>query len=443
MRSKLCLSLTLSVLFAPAHAAEDLLDAYRAAMTNDPRFQVAYYEYEAAKQAVPQARAQLLPGITLDLRGVETDQTILDRDQTIFGVGDAKYRTYSFNFQASQPLFRLSAWVGLKQARASVRQAHALYAGAQQDLIQRTAQAYITVLAARDNLELAQAEQTAVGQQLELMQGRRRGGLANITDEYEAQARFSRVEADVITATYTLDESFQALREVVGDAVSEVIPFQQDIPMVEPDPPVVTVWVDRALAQNYSLIAANAAVEVASKEIRRRRANHYPTLDLVARHGNIDAGGSITGGATDVDSTEYGLQISLPIYQGGAISSQTYQAEMQHQGALEERKLTHRVVMRETRASFQTVRSAISRVRALQASLVSQQSALSGRRRGYEAGVSTLLDVLDAERDLYSTSRDYANARYEYLLNLLRLKAQTGTLTESDLAYINGFLARS
>jgi outer membrane protein len=421
-------------------AAQNLLDSYKAALTNDPRYRAAFYQYSAAQQSVPQARAQLLPGVSFDARYAEVDQDILNRDQLIFGVGPEDYSVKSWSFQASQPLFRMSAWAGYKQAQAGVRQAYAEFAAAEQDVIQRTAEAYISVLGAEDNLGFAVAERAAAERQLDVVQGRRRGGLANVTDEYEAQARFSRVEADVIAATYTLDDAYQALREIVGDAVVTVAKFKSDVPLNDPDPILVQDWIDRALEQNFLLLAASEAVEVAAQEIKRRRGNHFPTLDLVARHGNVDSGGSVTGGATDVDTTEVALQFSLPIYQGGAVSSQTEQAELEYQRALEERKLRHLTVMRETRATFQSVRSAISRVQALMATERSLQSALVGRQRGYESGVDTLLEVLTAESELFSTRRDLAAARYDYLLNTLRLKAQVGALSESDLAYFNSFL---
>ncbi|MCZ6617041.1 MAG: TolC family outer membrane protein [Gammaproteobacteria bacterium] len=437
------LGLVLSCLTGPVEAANDLLETYQAARTNDPRFQVAFYEYEAAKEAIPQARAELLPGVTLDLRGAETKQNILDRNQAIFGEGRTRFTTKSYSFQASQPLFRVSSWQRLRQAKTTVKQAFALFAVAEQQLLRRSAEAYLIVLAARDNVALSKAELAAVGRQLELVKARRRGGLANITDEYEAQARYSRVQADVFAGTNTLDDAYQGLREVVGDAVVDIYPFREDIPMVTPDPPNVSSWIDMALDQNWSLLAANYAVTVSEQEIKRRRASHFPTLDLVARTGNIDSGGAITGGGSDVDTTEVALQLTIPLFAGGGISSLTRQAQSDHRRAIEERRLQHRIVMRETRAAFQSLSSAISRVAALRDSLRSQESALGGREQGYRSGVNTLLDVLDAQRDLNATRRDYYTARYDYLMNLLRLKEQVGALSENDLAYINQFLNRT
>ncbi len=429
-------------LFMPlnAFAAEDLAAAYQAGLENDPRFQAARYQYEAAREALPQARAGLLPVLSLEGTRSNESQDILTRDNPIFGTGSSDFTSSSFSFQVSQPVFRFESWARLAQSKAVVRQAFAVFTAAEQELVLRTVEAYLSVLATGDNLRFAEAEQAAIERQLALVQARRRGGLANVTDEYEAEARSAFVKADVIAATYAYDDAYEALREIVGDAVTEVYLLKQDIPLLPPEPEDVNVWVDRALESNLSLIASNEAVTVAEQEKRRRRAGHFPTLDLVARHGNSETGGAITGGGSDVDNTTVSLQFSMPIYSGGAVKSQTREADKIHRRTMEERKLQHRMTMRETRATYQGVRSAISRVQALDDSLRSQESVLSGRSKGYRSGVNTLLEVLDAERDLTSTRRDYARARYEYLLNLLRLKQQAGSLGEADLLYVNSLL---
>lgn len=440
MRSILALLAMASCVPLNLYAAEDLADAYRAGLTNDPRFRAARYEYEAALEATPQARAELLPVVSFNHSLSDETQDILSRENDFFGIGRSDFTTNTFLFQVSQPVFRLSSWVRLGQSKALVRQAYALYVAAEQDFILRTAEAYLTVLAARDNLRFARVEQAAIARQLALVQGRRRGGLANVTDEYEAQARAALVEADVIAANYAMDDAYQALREIVGDAVTDVYSLKQEIPLIPPDPGNIDTWIDRALDNNLNLIARSEAVSVAEQEVRRRRAAHFPTVDLVARRGNTDTGGAVTGGASDVNNSSVTLQLTVPLYSGGIVNSQTREADSNYRRTLEERKLQHLVVMRETRAAFQGVQSSISLVKALGDSLRSQESALTGRTKGYRSGVNTFLDVLDAESDLTSTRRDYARARYAYLLNLLRLRQQVGSLGETDLLYINGML---
>ena len=434
-----------SVLFlgAAAHAAEDMLDVYEAGLRNDPRYHAAHYDYQAAMQKIPQARAELMPQISFDARQSRTDQDILEREQPVFGIGESRFTTRTWQFQVSQPLFRYSSWVQLSQSRAVVRQAFAVYTAAEQELILRSAALYLNLLASQDRVSLSEAELAAVGRQLELVQAQRRGGLAAITDEYEAEARFSSVQADLIEATYALDDAYQALRELAGDAVSSVYPLHPEIPLLPPQPADLGEWVARAVDQNLLLVARRTAVEVAEHEARRVRASHYPSLELVASTGNTDVGGAVTGGASNTDTNVIGVQFNVPIFSGGVVLSRAREADMTLNRVKQEQVLQHRVVMRETRGAYQGVISAIQRVRALEASLTSQESAVEGRTRGFRSGVYTLLDVLDSERELYQTRRDLARARYEYLLNLLQLKRQAGTLSEDDLVYLNDLLDRS
>ena len=235
-----------------------------------------------------------------------------------------------------------------------------------------------------------------------------------------------------------LDDSHEGMREIVGDAIGEIVELKQEFPMIRPQPENAADWVERALSTNLSITAANEMVAIAEHEVRRRRADRYPSLDLVARHGNTDTGDEVSG--ADVDSTVVSLQFTVPLYSGGFVSSQTRQANMERRRALAERTAQHRLVMRETRAAYRGVLSAIVRVEALRSSVRSQESVLDGKTKGYRSGVNKLVEVLDAERDLYSTMRDYSRARYEYLLNMIRLKQQTGSLSVVDLHYVNGFL---
>ena len=441
--------MTTSILLTPmlAFGAQDLLETYAAARTNDPQYQAAIYAYRAAEESIPQARAALLPGVFLDARRSETEQDIKDQAPPVFGAVDdnPRFGTTSYSVEANQPLYRYSAWVALGQSKAVVRQALALFLAQEQELIRRSAEAYILVLAAQDNLEFSKAEQVAVGRQREVVNARRRGGLANVTDEHEALARFSRVEANVIEATFILDDAYEGLREIVGDVLSEVLPFKSDFSLVAPSPVDIPYWIAEAHAKNLALTAANEGVIVASKEIKKQKGSRYPNLDLILRHGNVDTDEefrALTDENNDIDTTEIALQLTIPVYTGGRISSQTREASMRYEQALQERAQQYRLVTRETRAAYQAIGSAISRVKALKASVRAQESVLKGKTKGYRSGVNTLLEVLDAEQDLYSTKRDFSTAQYEYLLNTLRLKQQVGSLSETDLADINRLVDR-
>lgn len=446
---KLMRLMTTSVLFTPLYAfgAHDLLEAYSAAKTSDPQYQAAIYAYRAAQESIPQARAALLPGIFLDARKTKTEQDIKEQASSIFGPTDdnPRFGTSSYTLEANQPLYRYSSWVALGQAKAIVRQAHSLFLAQEQELMRRSAEAYILVLAAQDNLKFSKAEQAAVGRQRDVVKARRRGGLANVTDEHEAMARYSRVEANAIDATFILDDAYEGLREIVGDSVSEILPFETDLPLVAPSPADIQYWIAEAHEKNLALIAANEGVIAASQEIKKQQGGHYPNLDLVLRYGNVDSDqqlNSLSGGGNDIDTTEIALHLTIPLYSGGAISSKTRQARMQYEQAVQERTQQYRRVTRQTRAAYQSIGSAISRVEALKTSVRAQESVLKGKTKGYRSGINTLLEVLDAEQDLYSTKREFASAGYEYLLNILRLKQQVGSLSETDLADINRFVDR-
>ena len=200
------------------------------------------------------------------------------------------------------------------QSKAVVRRAYAEFTAAEQDLILRTVALYLNLLAARDLKALADAELKAVGGQLELVEAKRRGGLSNVTDEYEAQARYFSLEADVIEADAGIQDAREALREVIGEAIFEAPALREEIPLVTPEPAVISSWVDRAVEQNLSLAAAKEAVSVAQQEVKRRRGEHYPTLDLVANYGNQDQGGSVTHdrGLSNTDTAEIRLQFAFP-----------------------------------------------------------------------------------------------------------------------------------
>lgn len=426
---------------ASGHAG-DLLEVYEAAKQNDPRLQAASSAYEALRESVPQARAALLPGLVLDARVGDVRERIGEQAPSLFGPRDEvqDFRTKSYTVQATQPLFRYPDWVALRQAHASIRQGFALYAAQEQDLILRTAVAYISVQSSQDSLDFARAEQAAVGRQLEVVTARRRGGLANVTDEQEAQARYSRVEADVISAEFVLDDAYDGLMEIVGTRATDLDPLRSNFPVVAPAPADVSAWLDQATRNNLLLIAANEAVVLADEEVKRRRSVRYPSVDLIVRHGNVDSDQDLTavsGGVNDVDTTEVSVQMTVPLYSGGAIRSQTRQALKQHEQAVHERERQRRLVSRETRATYQAIVTAISRVKALRDSVRAQEGVLEGKTKGLASGVNTLFEVLEAESDLYSTKRDLANAGYDYLLNMLKLKQQVGSLAEEDLADID------
>lgn len=431
----------LAALVLPAHGA-DLLDVYREAERNDPRFRAATATYRAAQERLPQARAGLLPliGATADTtrndNRVRTEAGIVSRP-----AGRASFDSKGYTLSLTQPVYNAAAFAGLRRAGAEVRRAEAEFAAARQALVTRAAEAYFQVLAARDGLALAEAERAAIARQLEVAEARLEVGLATITDVHDARARYEFAAAQLIEAENVLADRREALRELTGTAPAALAPLVE-LPLTTPEPPEIERWIETAARQNLAVAAAREAVEIAREEVRRQRAGHYPTLDIVGSRTHTDDEGSVARPDVRVrtDSEAIGLELNVPIFQGGLVNARTAEAAQLLAAAEQELEATARAVERATRASYLGAASGAARVQALTQSVIASESALEAKREGFEAGINTNIDVLDASRDLFRARRDLAAARYDYVLNLLRLKQSAGTLSEADLMAVNNWL---
>jgi len=420
--------------------AADLLEVFQLSVQQDPRLRAAIYQYEAAKESVPQAKASLFPDLSFSYNHLETRQDIKSSDNTVFGSGSTRFPTSSYGLVLKQPIFRFGDWQNLKQSHARVAQAVAEVTAARQDHILRLSQLYLGVLAAQDDLDYSISEKLAIERQLQSATRRRESGLATRTDEYDARARFSLAVSQEIEAQNRLDDAQQALMESTGQLIVDLDPLGATIPLLLPSPANVDQWVSESMSQNLAVEGRRQAVVVSEKEIKRQKAGHYPSLDLIARLDNRDTQGSLFGGGSEVETADVALQFNLPLFKGGGTRSRVRQANFEHLRALEELRLEQYLVTRESRSAYLGVISGVSRVGALADSVTAQQSALEVKRRGYQSGINTALHVLDAERDLYLIKRDHAQARYDYLVSTLRLKQAAGVLDEADLTDINNML---
>lgn len=443
MKSRWILGIVVSVFgcFSIARAA-DLLDVFEMSVQRDPRLQAAIYQYEAAKETVPQAKALLFPNLSLNFERLETHQDIRSSDNAVFGSGSTSFPTTSYGLVLKQPILRLGDWKGLKQSHARVARAVAELTAARQEHLLRVSELYLGVLAARDNLEYSSAEKTAIERQLELAIRRRQNGLATRTDEHDAQARYSLAVSNEIEARNRLDDAQQALVESTGQLVTDIDPLRATIPLQLPNPSNVDDWVNVAMQKNLSIEERRQASAIAQLEIERQKSGYYPTLDLFVRLDDRDTDGSLFGGGSRVETADVALQFNVPLFQGGATRSRIRQANLEYLRAKEELRLEQMLVTRESRSAYLGVISGVRRVEALADSVKAQESALEAKRRGYRSGVNTALHVLDAERDFYLIKRDYAQARYDYLISTLRLKLAAGQLIEADLVEINNRLEK-
>lgn len=431
--------LPLVLLLSPAAGANELLVVYERALSQDMQLEAARHARDAAVEARPQARAALLPQINgsyghqeQNEKGTEGfgggPEQPVDRDSTLKGL----------TVTLDQALFDWAAYLRYDQAGDQAALAQAQYRGAEQALILRTTEIYFALLSAADNLRFAVAEQGAFERQLDLGKQRFEVGLAAITETQEAQARFDLSVAAQISAEQQLDNAREALREITGSSDSRLAALQDEIPLRLPEPATVEPWLATASANNLELIAAATQSEIARKGVDVAQAGHLPTLGAQAQYQDSEADGARFTG--ELETQTVGVQVRLPIFSGLAARSRVNQAratrdqiEAQHIG-------TQRAVERRTRDAFLAVRAGASRVKALKQAVLSGGTALEASSTGLEVGTRTTVDVLNAQSALSSAQRDYARARYDYLLSVLRLKAAAGTLGAKDLAEIDALL---
>jgi len=414
--------------------AADLMSLYQQAIQSDPQLRAARANRNAGQEARPLALSQLLPNVS-----VSGDLTYNDRDihAPATTAGHADYSSHSLALNVVQPLFRKDRLVALDQAEEQIRQADANLEVAQQDLILRVSQAYFGVLSAKDSLTFAQSEKKAISRQLEQAQERFDVGLVAITDVHEAQARFDQSRANEISAENEVDNALEALREIVAEADFGLDGLKEGVPLVAPEPADIAEWSQTALQHNPRIQAARLASNIARQEIDAKHAGHYPSVDLV---GTLSRSRVENDFGNDVDLGAIGVQLTVPIYSGGGVNSSTRQARYQYEAAQETLEAERRAVGRQVRDAYRGIQTSISRVKALKATERSAQSALEATEAGFEAGTRTLVDVLNSQRDLYRAKRDYAQSRYDYVLNTLSLLQAAGTLSEEDVVRVNTWL---
>ena len=441
MRTTLIASLLAGIFAASNVHAADLLQLYREALSNDAVFASARANLAAGSERETQGFSQLLPAV-----GLGASSTRTNADVSVAGASsDRNNTTNAYNLSLTQPLFRLANWETWQQSKLQVAATRAVYAQAQQDLMVRVSQAYFDVLAAQDTLATVQAQKTAITEQLASAKRNFEVGTATITDTHEAQARFDLAVAQEFAAESDLEIKRAAIQQIIGKPPGMLSPFKPGLILTPPQPAVMQDWVSTAQGQNYGVVGQQLALEIAQREIKRNRAGHAPTVDLVASRGRTVINGTPTTSATIIPGTstnasQIGVQLNVPLFSGFATSSRVREAVALEGKARSDLENARRVAQQAARQAFLGVSSGLAQVRALQAALVSSQSALEANQLGYEVGVRINIDVLNAQQQLFSTRRDLARARYDTVLNGLRLKNAAGVLKEEDLQQVNNLL---
>ena len=432
---KRVLAVLVASLFAGGATAADLMQVYQDALANDAKFSAARAQFEAGQEKVVQGRAGLLPQIGVSANTTYTDADV--RTRVPPGSSSPSYNSNGYGVQLTQPLFRWQNWVQFKQGELQTALADTQFGIARQDLVLRVAEAYFNVLNAQDALDAVTQLRTAAAEQLELAKTSFEVGTVTITDVHEAQSRFDLASAQEIAAQNQLEVARQTLAQVIGKQPEPLAGLREGVALQRPQPENIADWVAAAESGSFGVQAQQLAREIAAREVERARAGHLPTVDIVASHGVNNRPQPSTDRS---EATTIGLQLNLPLYAGGRVSSVSREAAALRMKADADLEDARRSAALAARQSWLGVTSGMAQVKALEAARVSSLSALEANKLGYEVGVRIHIDVLNAQTQLADTLQQLSRARYDTLLAQLRLKAAAGTLGEDDVAAINALL---
>jgi outer membrane protein len=432
---KLPLTLALCALcYGISAPAEDLLEVYRLAQQHDPKLREVAAQRDAVLEGKSLATARLLPSAALSLGGNYVFSNVEDSPA---GGGSDDFASANLGISLYYPVYRRDYLKQLEQTDSRIAEAEAGYVATEQELIYRVAEAYFKVLQTQDNLTFAESQNAAFARQLEQAQQRFDVGLIAVTSVHEAKAAYDQSRSELIKAQYDVDNAWEALYEIINQRPETLARLLEEIPLDSPEPKNIEQWSEQAQQQNLSIQAANYAAAAARQEIEVQSSGSYPQVSLVGRH-DVDRTDREYG--SDTDTTMVGLQLELPLYTGGAVEAATRQARYQYQAATEALDGQRRAVHRQVRDAYRGIEASIAAVEALQAAIVSAESALEATQAGFEVGTRTMVDVLNAERDLFSARSQHAAVRYSYILSRLRLLLATGTLSQADLELVNSWL---
>jgi len=446
-----------SMLSAPT-LADTLVDIYELALENDALLKSRVAQYNADIELEKLALAPLLPqaraGYTVTDSETETTSPNLFVDEggglnTIDVTSVRDTETDGYDVSLSQTLFDLSAWFSWRAGKETTQQARATLSAAQQDLIVRVVQSYFGVLRAQDNLRASQAQERAFERQLEQTRQRFEVGLIAITDVYEAEAARDLAQVTRIVDENNVAVAKENLSVLTGQTPGSLYVLGESFNPRPPEPADRSEWVDFALENNNQLAAARFAEEAARQNATAFKMGHAPKVTASYRYQDTETTGTIVQDRNspflfDPDSEQnnetWQIRLDVPLFAGGAISANRRRAAEQFNTARESRINLTRTTVTQARSLHMTVMSDVSRVMARKQSIVSSQSALDATQAGYEVGTRNIVDVLNAQNKLFSAQRDYANSRYDFVINSLRLKEVAGTLSPEDIARLEGFL---
>ena len=421
--------------------AEDLLELYGAALDSDPALRSVEYEGGAAEELHKQSLANFLPTISAQYQSQRTRQKIFRADNAVFAQGSTSFPTTNMTASLTQPIFHLDSWYAYSQTELGEVRAEVELSVARQDLMVRMVEAYLAALEAEEDHALAVAEKDTLKSELELTQAKYANGLLSVSDLRDVEARSAEVAALVLFSNVTVQDTLEVLRGMVGVSVKSLTPLRKDAVLPKMDSLSVDERVRQALDNNVAIQSLKLAVAIAEKDIDRLSAQHYPTVDLIAKYNRRDTRGSLFGGGSKVGSSDIILQVDVPFYSGGRTRSQKRESFYRSEQAKQELEAMRRSVEREIRSGSVTLLSSAGKISALKRSLEAKRSLIELKQEGYRAGIHSMLEQLEARRDFYIAERDLVAARYDHLLNYVKIKQASGALEGKDMEQLNALLS--
>jgi outer membrane protein len=416
---------------------QSLIDIYHQALAHDPTLASALSANKAAQEIIEQGKALYRPTVNFSADAGTSRTHIRYLDSNI-PAGNSSFENYKAGVEARQPIYRKQNLVQMEQSKTQVSLADKQYHLSQQALILRTTQTYFDVLIAQDKIDLIGAQKTAILSQLDQAKATFEVGTATVTDVNEAQARYDLILAQEIAAINEYEIAKRSVEAITGEIPAKLASAKPDIQVTQLNQSMQD-WQQVAVQNNLNIQIQQDALKLAEQDVENAQAGHLPTLDAVASYTDSYANGSpsVFSAGNELRNGTIGLQLEIPLYQGGAISSRARQAVLNKQKALDDIEIARRSTDLETQRAYLNLSTTIAQVKALDQALISSQSQLDSTKLGYEVGVRTSVDVLNAQQQLFSAKRDLLQARYNYLVNIIRLKSASGLVSEADLQDIN------
>jgi outer membrane protein len=431
----------------PQGQSLNLKDIYTLALAHDSTWAAARYANTAAQEKSVQGKALLLPTVNLNSSFNHSETNIQYTGRTVFNNNNAteRFDTLSYGINVNQPIYRKQNLVQYRASLLEVNDADLLLLQDRQDLLMKAAQAYFDALLAQDKLVLNQAQKAAIEGQLAQAKANFRNGVSTITDVDEAQAKFDVVQSQEIAASIDIENKKQVLKLLTGQYPASLLSVQESIPLEVPiaqtsstsQMPPLNLWLEEAQQTNLTIQRKKLSYELATKVVELNSAGHLPTLDAVASYNRMDANGGINGFGSDLHNTTVGLQLQIPIFQGGAVSSKVREAVANQQKAQEEIEAARRKTELDTKQAYLEITSSIAQAQANQQTLRSTQSALASTNKSFKLGIRTNVDVLNAQQQVFNAKRELLQTHYTYLLGLLKLRYSSGLLFEQELDAVN------